>query len=479
MPAIPARIRPTSTSWLPPNLDPGGRLTVIGGGLAGCEAAWQAARTGVEVDLYEMRPFRSGPAHKTAGLAELVCSNSLRGASIENAVGLLKEELARLDSIVVTCARDAAVPAGGALAVDRERFSTAVEIQLARHPRIALHREEVREVPRDRPAIVACGPLPSDDLVADIDAVLRDLPTDGAARTRLHYYDAASPIVAADSIDETPMFRKSRYDKGDGDDYLNIPLDRAQYLELIDDLRALERHQPKDFENGDAGARYFEGCLPIEEMADRGEDTLRFGPLKPVGLRDPRTGKTPYAVVQLRKENVEGSAFNLVGFQTRLSWPAQKAAFGKLPGLQRAEWLRLGVVHRNTFVDSPRVLDAHLKLRGTPQLYLAGQITGAEGYVEAAACGAMAGIHAARAMLGLRAAEFPRESAFGAVVAHLQNRETHDFQPANVTWAPFPALESHVRDKKLRRRALAERALAAIDAFAARLDREWPAPVSP
>ncbi len=448
------------------------RLTVIGGGLAGCEAAWQAARTGVEVDLYEMRPYRSGPAHKTAGLAELVCSNSLRGASLENAVGLLKEELARLDSIVVYCARSTAVPAGGALAVDRELFSKAVESRLQSSPRIALHREEMRAIPRDRPAVVACGPLPSDELLADIDGLLRGLPPEGVARTRLHYFDAASPIVAADSIDETPMYRKSRYEKGDGDDYLNIPLDRDQYMQLVADLRTLERHRPKDFEGGPDDTRYFEGCLPIEEMADRGEDTLRFGPLKPVGLRDPRTGKTPYAVVQLRKENIQGSAFNLVGFQTRLSWPSQRAAFGKLPGLERAEWLRLGVIHRNTFIDSPRVLDARLMLRGTSHLYFAGQITGAEGYVEAAACGAMAGIHAARAMLGLAAAEFPRESAFGAVVAHLQNRSTPDFQPANVTWAPFPPLASAIRDKKLRRGALAERALAAIDLFAGRLESD-------
>ncbi len=448
------------------------RLTVIGGGLAGCEAAWQAARAGVEVDLYEMRPHRSGPAHKTAGLAELVCSNSLRGASLENAVGLLKEELARLDSIVVCCARETAVPAGGALAVDRERFSAAVELRLECSPRVTLHREEVHAVPRDLPVVVACGPLPSDDVLADIDALLRDVPAEGAQRRRLHYFDAASPIVAADSIDEAPMYRKSRYEKGEGDDYLNIPLDREQYLQLVADLRSLERHRPKDFENGDAATRYFEGCLPIEEMADRGEDTLRFGPLKPVGLRDPRTGKTPYAVVQLRKENAEGSAFNLVGFQTRLAWPSQKAAFGKLPGLQKAEWLRLGVVHRNTFIDSPRVLDSRLRLRGAPEVYFAGQITGAEGYVEAAACGAMTGIHAARAILGLPPVEFPRESAFGAVVAHLQNQATHDFQPANVTWAPFPPLEGHVRDKRQRRIALAARSLAAVVALADRLERE-------
>ncbi|MGB8967075.1 MAG: methylenetetrahydrofolate--tRNA-(uracil(54)-C(5))-methyltransferase (FADH(2)-oxidizing) TrmFO [Candidatus Cybelea sp.] len=444
------------------------RLTVIGGGLAGCEAAWQAAHCGVEVDLYEMRPHHSGPAHKTGVLAELVCSNSLRGAALENAVGLLKEELARLNSLIVTSARETAVPAGGALAVDRDRFAASVEARIAGQRRICLHREEIDVIPLDRPVIVACGPLPSEAFLTRLDAILTSF--DEAGSRRLHYYDAASPIVAADSIDESQMYRKSRYDKGDGADYLNIPLDPVQYGELVKDLRALERHPAKDFEE----ARYFEGCLPIEAMADRGDEVLRFGPLKPVGLRDPRTGKTPHAVVQLRKENVEGTAYNIVGFQTRLAWPAQREAFEKLPGLQHAEWLRLGVMHRNTFIDSPRLLDARLKLRGTRALYFAGQITGAEGYVEAAACGVMAGVHAARAMLGLEPIDFPRDTAFGAVVAHLQNRQTDDFQPANVTWGSFPPLspfDSAQGDKAVgkreRRRAMAQRALTAIDALAA------------
>lgn len=455
------------------------RLTVIGGGLAGCEAAWQAAQMGVAVDLYEMRPHRSGPAHVTGRLAELVCSNSLRGAALENAVGLLKEELFTLDSIIIGCAREAAVPAGGALAVDRERFAAAVESRITSHPLIALHRDEVTSIPVDRPAIVACGPLPADALLRDIDAVVSAVVDAGGGgpQRRLHYYDAASPIVSADSIDESVMYRKSRYDKGDGDDYINIPLDKAQYLHLVHDLRTLERHAPKEFEADAAASKtpYFEGCLPIEEMADRGEDTLRYGPLKPVGLRDPRTGATPYAVVQLRKENVEATAFNLVGFQTRLAWGAQKEAFGKLPGLGAAEWLRFGVMHRNTFLDSPRLLDARLKLRGTAALYFAGQITGAEGYVEAAACGLMTGIHASRAMLGLEPIEIPRETALGAVVAHLRNTESPDFQPANVTWAPFPALDAarsagiSKGNKKERRRAMAARALEAIGILKVRL----------
>ncbi len=310
-----------------------------------------------------MRPGRSGPAHSTGTLAELVCSNSLRGAALENAVGLLKEELTRVGSLIVACARETAVPAGSALAVDRVRFSQLVESRVSSEPRITLRREEVRAIPRDRPVVVACGPLPSDEFLADLDALLASVQPESG---RLHYYDAASPIVAAESIDESKMYRKSRYDKGastgSGEaDYINIPLDREQYAQLIHDLRTLERYPAKEFEE----TRFFEGCLPVEVMADRGEDALRFGPLKPVGLRDPRTDRMPHAVVQLRKENVEGTAYNLVGFQTRLTWPAQREAFGKLPGLEGAEWLRLGVMHRNTFIDSPRLLDARLKLHGS------------------------------------------------------------------------------------------------------------------
>ncbi|MHB8177082.1 MAG: methylenetetrahydrofolate--tRNA-(uracil(54)-C(5))-methyltransferase (FADH(2)-oxidizing) TrmFO [Vulcanimicrobiaceae bacterium] len=451
---------------------PVSRLMVIGAGLAGCEAAWQAARLGVGIDLYEMRPHCRGPAHAGDRLAELVCSNSLRGVALENAVGLLKEELARLDSLIVTSARESAVPAGGALAVDREQFAATVEERIAAHPQITLHREEVQQIPLDRATIVACGPLPSDTLLAAIDAVLAQshiAQSVGPAPARLHYYDAASPIVDAESIDESPMYRKSRYDKGDGDDYLNIPLSREQYGVLLHDLRTLPRHRPKAFEAQPADRRiaYFEGCLPIEEMADRGDEVLRYGPLKPVGLRDPRTGATPYAVVQLRKENVSGTAYNLVGFQTRLTWPAQKEAFAKLPGLGRAQWLRLGVMHRNTFLDAPRLLDERLQLRGQEALWFAGQITGAEGYVEAAACGWMAGTHAARALLGMPPATVPSESALGAVVAHLQNRQTSDFQPSNVTWAFFPPLAAGAGrlGKRERHRAMAERALASIERF--------------
>ena len=443
------------------------RLRIVGGGLAGCEAAWQAARIGVDVDLYEMRPHRRGPAHTGDRLAELVCSNSMRGAALENAVGLLKEELARLDSLIVNAARESAVPAGGALAVDRERFAELVERRIAEHPRITLHREEILDLDDPRPTIVACGPLPGEALLAAIDRILAGSSVEGTAPRRLHYFDAASPILAADSIDESVMYRKSRYEKGDGDDYLNIPLDRDGYAQLLHDLRTLPRHEAKAFESD---GRFFEGCLPIEEMADRGDDVLRFGPLKPVGLRHPVTGVTPHAVVQLRKENRDASAFNLVGFQTRLTWPAQREAFERLPGLANAEWLRLGVMHRNTFIDSPRLLDERLRLRGDRPLWFAGQITGAEGYVEAAACGAMTGIHAAREMLGWSELVVPPECALGAVVAHLQNTVSHDFQPANVTWSMVPPLPTTIRDKKARRALLAERALHALAEFSARLD---------
>jgi methylenetetrahydrofolate--tRNA-(uracil-5-)-methyltransferase len=315
--------------------------------------------------------------------------------------------------------------------------------------------------------IIACGPLPSSALAEAIDALV--------GGERLHYYDAAAPIVERDSLDLSVMYRKSRYDKGAGDDYLNIPLDAPTYRQFVADLCALPKHMPKEFERDAVGGKlpYFEGCLPIEELAARGEDALRFGPLKPVGLRDPRTGKTPHAVVQLRNENDAGTALNLVGFQTRLTWPAQKEAFGKLPGMANAEWLRLGVMHRNTFVDAPRVLDRDLRFRRDPRFFFAGQITGAEGYVEAAACGCIAGNAAARELAGLPPVAVPSDTALGAVLAHLGNTTTADFQPANVTWSYFSSLPLANRrlDKREKRRLLAERALDRIDAFATALGR--------
>jgi methylenetetrahydrofolate--tRNA-(uracil-5-)-methyltransferase len=334
-------------------------------------------------------------------------------------------------------------------------------------------REEVTALDPAIPTIVACGPLPSEPLSAALDALLAGAtPTGAVARPRLHYYDAASPIVSTESLDLGAMYAKSRYDKGDGEDYLNIPLDREQYAQLVRDLRELPKHDPKEFELDRASGKvpFFEGCLPVEEMAARGDDVLRYGPLKPVGLRDPRTGFTPYAVVQLRKENASGSAYNLVGFQTRLTWPAQREAFGKLPGLGDAEWLRLGVMHRNSFVDAPRYLTPDLRLRGYAAVWLAGQITGAEGYVEAVACGTIAALSAAQTLRGLTPLAVPADTALGAVVAHLQNAVTADFQPANVSWAFFSPLESRVRDKRERRRLLAERALTHLSQWQAALD---------
>jgi len=442
-----------------------GRVIVVGGGLAGSEAAWQLARAGVPVTLYEMRPHVRTGAHKTGRLAELVCSNSLRAASTENAVGLLKEEMARLGSLIIKSARSCAVPAGGALAVDRDAFADLVERRIAEHPLIELRREEFVDIAdcaaRGDVTIIACGPLASAALAAGLAEL--------CGRPHLHYFDAASPIVAADSIDRAQMFEASRYGKGDGADYLNIALDKAQYTQLVCDLVESEKHELHGFEADAAAGKvpYFEACLPVEEMARRGGDTLRYGPLKPVGLIDPRTGKRPYAVVQLRRENAAGSAYNLVGFQTRLTWPAQKATFGKLPGLAGAEWLRLGVMHRNTFVDAPRVLRDDLSLRNATSVFLAGQITGCEGYVEAAATGIVAAINAARCALGDDGRFLPpATTAIGALLAYLRDGTSHNFQPQNVTFAYMAPLETPIRDKQARRRALAERALVEVDRIA-------------
>jgi len=439
-------------------------LVVIGAGLAGCEAAWQAATRGVSVALYEMRPTVQTGAHKTADLAELVCSNSLRALSIENAVGLLKEEMARMGSLIVTAAHATAVPAGGALAVDRQRFSAFIGERISGHPLVELHREEATALDVSVPTIVACGPLGSQALSHAL-AELCGAP-------HLHYYDAASPIVTADSIERSQVFEASRYGKG-GADYLNIPLDRAQYLRLVEDLVSAPKAQPHGFEEDLAGgsAPYFEGCLPVEEMARRGVDTLRFGPLKPVGLFfDGAPGGRPYAVVQLRRENEAATAYNMVGFQTRLTWPAQKETFGKLPGLAHAEWIRLGVMHRNTFVDAPRVLSADLSLRRAPNVFLAGQVSGCEGYVEAAATGIVAAENAVRRLRGVDEPFVPPPTtALGSLLAYLRDTTSPDFQPQNVSFAYMTALDEAVRDKRLRRRRLAQRALAQIDQIAAGL----------
>jgi methylenetetrahydrofolate--tRNA-(uracil-5-)-methyltransferase len=430
------------------------RVTVIGGGLAGSEAAWRLARSGVPVDLWEMKPQRRSPAHVQDGLAELVCSNSLRSDNPANAVGLLHEELRRLGSLVLAAADETRVPAGDALAVDRERFSRLVTLRIESHP---LVRQEIAALPGPPGlALVATGPLTSDALASELAALCGG---------RLHFYDAIAPIVAADSIDRTIAYARSRYGKGEGHDYLNLPFDEGQYRAFVAALLAGEKVQPHAFEE----ARYFEGCLPVEVMAERGLDVLAYGPMKPVGLEDPRTGRRPHAVVQLRREDVAGTAYNMVGFQTRLTWPEQKRIFRKLvPGLREAEFLRLGQVHRNTFLEAPRVLAPDLSVRERPHLFLAGQITGVEGYVESAACGHLA----ARAILDRLAGRAfrppPSGTAMGALHRHLTaaaHPPGYDYQPTNVVFALFPPLEGRHRGKAARKEAYVARARKEIETW--------------
>jgi methylenetetrahydrofolate--tRNA-(uracil-5-)-methyltransferase len=433
------------------------RVTIVGGGLAGSEAAWRLASAGVRVRLLEMKPGRRSPAHVLPGLAELVCSNSLRSDNPHNAVGLLHEELRRLGSLVLSAADQTRVPAGDALAVDREAFSRTITARLGAHPLVEVSEEEVNALPEGpAPALVATGPLTSDRLAADIAALCGG---------RLHFYDAIAPIVSADSIDASIAYAKSRYGKGNGDDYLNLPFDEAQYHAFVGALLAGEKVKPHDFEE----PRYFEGCLPIEVMAERGAEVLSHGPMKPVGLEDPRTGRRPHAVVQLRREDVAGTAYNLVGFQTRLTWPEQKRILRTfVPGLASAEFLRLGQIHRNTFLEAPRVLARDLSARSRPHLFFAGQMTGVEGYVESAACGHLA----ARAILDrLAGRPFrapPSGTALGALHRHLTG-EAHppgyDYQPTNVVFALFPPLAGRHRGKAARKEAYVERARKEIEAW--------------
>lgn len=433
---------------------------VIGAGLAGCEAVTQLTRHGIPVILHEMRPVKSDGAHKTAYFAELVCSNSLRAANIENAVGLLKEEMRRLGSLIMQKADEHQVPAGGALAVDRDGFAAAVTEAVKANPLVTVIHEEVTDLESlEGTVIVASGPLTSDTLFADIKKLLQ--------ADYLHFFDAAAPIVTADSLDYDKVYRASRYDKG-GADYLNCPFyTKEEYVAFWEALCNAESAPVKDFEHD-----VFEACMPIEEMAARGEDTMRFGPLKPVGLIDPRNGKEAYAVVQLRQDNAAASLYNLVGFQTHLKWPEQRRVFGMIPGLENAEFVRFGVMHKNTYLNSPQLLDKHFNLRSNKRFYFAGQMTGVEGYVESAASGLMAGLAAARAVLELPEVELPEVTAHGALANYISNPAIENFQPMNINFGLIPPLTVRIRKKREKNAQIAARALEALDGFLPALKTE-------
>lgn len=433
---------------------------VIGAGLAGCEAVTQLTRHGIPVILHEMRPVKSDEAHKTAYFAELVCSNSLRAGNIENAVGLLKEEMRRLGSLIMKKADEHQVPAGGALAVDRDGFAAAVTEAVKANPLVTVIHEEVTDLESlEGTVIVASGPLTSDALFADIKKLLQ--------ADYLHFFDAAAPIVTADSLDYDKVYRASRYDKG-GADYLNCPFyTKEEYVAFWEALCNAESAPVKDFEHD-----VFEACMPIEEMAARGEDTMRFGPLKPVGLIDPRNGKEAYAVVQLRQDNAAASLYNLVGFQTHLKWPEQRRVFGMIPGLENAEFVRFGVMHKNTYLNSPQLLDKHFNLRSNKRFYFAGQMTGVEGYVESAASGLMAGLAAARAVLELPEVEFPDVTAHGALANYISNPAIENFQPMNINFGLIPPLTVRIRKKREKNAQIAARALEALDGFLPTLKTE-------
>lgn len=427
-------------------------ITVVGAGLAGCEAAWAAANAGVPVTLVEMKPQKYTPAHHAAGFAELVCSNSLKARRLDSAAGLLKEELARLGSVCVAAARRCAVPAGGALAVDRDRFSALVTEAIRSHPLISVACREATDLPEEGIAVIATGPLTADALAARL-----------AERWGggLSFYDAAAPIVTLESVDMDSAFRASRYgreESGEGD-YINCPLNKEEYEAFHQALTTAETALLHPFDK----PHVYEGCMPIEVLAKRGTDSIRFGPMKPVGLRDPRTGHRPWAVLQLRQENAEGSLLNLVGFQTNLKFPEQKRVFGMIPALRNAEFVRYGVMHRNTFLDSPRLLTAGFQVRREPRLYCAGQLTGTEGYMESAGSGLLAGINAARAWKGQAPVILPRETMLGALAGYVSDGTVKDFQPMGANFGILPPLPEPIRDKRLRYGALADRALAALE----------------
>ena len=424
-------------------------ITIIGGGLAGSEAAWQAAQRGIKVILWEMKPCRFSPAHNSPNLAELVCSNSFRAESLENAVGLLKEEMRRVGSLFMLAADATRIPAGGALAVDRIKFSSFITSALEQQKNITLIREEVTKLPLQRPLIFASGPLTSPSLSEEI--------TNLVGKNYLYFYDAISPVVEADSINLNIAFRASRYNRG-GDDYLNCPLNQEEYYRLVAEIVSAEKVLPRDFEK----AIFFEGCLPIEEMADRGKDTLAFGPLKPVGLKDPRTGEQPHAVVQLRPENKERTIYNMVGFQTRLTWPEQKRVFRLIPGLEKASFVRLGSCHRNIFINSPALLFPTLQLQKEIKIFFSGQITGVEGYVESAAMGMVAGINAVSSILKKQLVIPSPATATGALLNYITTADPDHFQPMNVTYGLFPPIPSGVK-KRDRRDFLIQQALKHIE----------------
>lgn len=429
-------------------------IIIIGAGLAGSEAAWQAARRGARVTLYEMRPERMTPAHKTAGFAELVCSNSLRGAGLENAVGVLKEEMRRMGSIIMEAADATRVPAGGALAVDRHGFSDYITEHVTHHPNVTVVHEELKEIPLrdDAVTIVASGPLTDGALAEDI-----------ARRTggdSLYFYDAAAPIVSLESIDMAKAYRASRYGKGEAA-YINCPMTEEEYRTFWRELTTAEKAPTHDFEK----EKFFEGCMPVEVMASRGEDTLLFGPLKPVGLEDPRTGVRPFAVVQLRQDNADATLYNIVGFQTHLRWPEQRRVFSMIPGLEHAEFLRYGVMHRNTFLNAPKHMRATYQFAGVDRLFFAGQMTGVEGYVESASSGLVAGINAVRVANGEEPYIFPPETCHGALAHYITTSEAKHFQPMNVNFGLLPSLGERIRDKKQKKQRLAERALSRLDDF--------------
>lgn len=431
-------------------------LIVIGGGLAGSEAAWQAAERGLAVALYEMRPHQTTPAHVTGLLAELVCSNSLGSKLVDRAPGLLKEELRRLDSLVVACADATAVPAGGALAVDREAFAQQVTDRIEAHPRIKVQREEVRAVPQGLPVVVATGPLTS--------PALADVVAGMAGTAYLYFYDAMAPIVTADSIDMSVAFRASRYGHGGGEgDYINCPMSLGEYNRFVEELIKAETIALRDFEREDP--RFFETCLPVEVLARRGEQSLAFGPLKPVGLLDPRTGTRPHAVVQLRQDNHSATLYNIVGFQTNLTWGEQERIFRLIPGLGQAEFVRFGQMHRNTFLNAPALLLPTMQFHSRADLFFAGQITGTEGYVGSVASGFVAGLNAARLANGLAPVAFPVTTMIGALCNYVSHAESDGFQPMKANFGLFPPLVPPVRKKRERYAAYARRGLADLQSF--------------